>query len=393
MDNATATIQDIFRESFSHYVREYGSLPKEQYTIANAIMNCRTEIMGGHIHCCDHCGYEVTMYNSCRNRHCPQCQAYASAQWVENRMDELLPVPYFHVVFTIPWQLRDFFLRNRVSCYSLLFRSVNETLQELATDQKRMGGKIGFITILHTWTQKMEYHPHIHVILPAGSLSFDHKKWIPGQNNFLFPFPVMKKLFRGKVMDAWVRGINDGSIELHGILKKYRDQVTWQRLVNTLYKTDWVVYAKQTFNHTEDVVKYLGSYTHRLAIANKRIIDSSNKQVRFSYHDRKENNTIKEMVVSHNEFIRRFLLHAVPSQFMRIRHYGFLSNSIQGKLLPIIIKLLSKDTPQKRNSKSKHWYDIIESLTGKDPTLCPICNKGHLRMVSQFKGRIHATSA
>jgi hypothetical protein len=391
MDNPpnTCTIADIFRESFSAYIKKFGPLPAEHYTIANAIMMCRSESLGGHIHCCDNCGYEVTMYNSCRNRHCPQCQAYASAQWVENRFAELLPVPYFHVVFTIPWQLRDFFLRNRIPCYSLFFRCVNETMQELAADPKRLGGKIGFIAILHTWTQKMEYHPHTHIIIPSGSLSFDRKKWIPCKSDFLFPFPVMKKLFRGKIMDGFVRGVKDGSIGLHGILKKYRDQKTWKRLVNTLYKIDWVIYAKQTFNHTEDVVKYLGSYTHRLAISNKRIVDISNAQVRFRYRDRRDKNKLKEEVVSQVEFIRRFLLHAVPSKFMRIRHYGFLSNSLQGKLLPVIMRLLGKDKVQKHATKSKHWYDIIEALTGKDPTICPICQKGHLRMVARFNGRTY----
>ena len=194
-------------------------------------------------------------------------------------------------------------------------------------------------------------------------------------------------------MDAFVNGVKEGNIGLHGVLKKYSDQVSWNKLVNTLYNTDWVIYAKQTFNHTEDVVKYLGNYTHRLAISNKRIIDISNKQVCFRYHDRKDDNKIKKIVVSHSEFIRRFMLHAVPCKFMRIRHYGFLSNSLKGKVLPIIMSFLGKEVSEKNTPKSKHWYDIIESLTGKDPTVCPICKNGRLRMVVRFKNGVFVNVA
>jgi hypothetical protein len=388
MDKSPASpIAEIFNAGFVAYKNKLGKLPLAHYKIAHAIMTCRTEELGGHIYRCSECGHEVTLFNSCRNRHCPTCQAFASAAWVQKRIDELLPVHYFHVVFTIPHLLNPFFLRNKKVCFVLLFKAASETLRELAEDPKRIGGMTGCTAILHTWGQNLENHYHVHCIIPGGALDEKNRTWIPTKEDFFLPIPVMRKLFRGKLLHYFFQAVEKGDIGFHGTLRKYEEAGEMKKLRHQLYETDWVVYAKPPFTSPENVVKYLGNYTHRIAITNKRIVKVEDGKVYFRYKDYKDNNKQKIMVLDQVEFIRRFLLHVVPSGFMRIRHYGFLSNRLQKKLLPIIRRILSGDDAVQSVDMpdKKHWYEIIEELTGVDPMICPVCKKGRLRQWKEIE--------
>jgi len=385
--HSVAPIAQIFNEGFDPFSKQYGPLPLQCYKVSNAIMQCRTEEMGGHIYRCSECSNELTLYNSCRNRHCPTCQSYATAKWVQARIDEVLPVPYFHVVFTIPQQLRDIFYYNRVVCYSILFKAVNQTLQELAKDKNRLGGQIGVVSILHTWTQLLDYHPHLHCILPAGALVKDENRWVHCRNEFLFPFAVIKKMFRGKVLDFIKAAITNGEICFTGKMATFNNAAKRKRLFDTLYNIEWNVNTKKPFDNAERVIKYLGNYTHRIAISNKRIKWIEHGNVCFTYKDRKDNDKVKEKVVTVVEFIRRFLMHIVPSGFMRIRHFGFLSNALQRKLLPCIREILHAVVVKNTEKAGTHWYEIIESLTGVDPTNCTVCGKGKLRISMRIPKR------
>lgn len=368
------TVADIFRSHFEQFLLQYGPLPKHYYAAANAIMQCRTEQLGGHIYKCDTCSHEITLYNSCGNRHCPQCQAIARAKWVEQRMQDVLPVPYFHVVFTIPHQLNGIVLRNKKPFYNLMFKAVSETLLSLAKDPKRLGGEIGFITVLHTWGQNLMDHPHIHCIVPGGALQDKENTWKNCKNNFLFPVPVMRKLFRGKCMDYFLKAVKNGSI--NPMFSVSPDYPTFAALVKKLYTIQWVVDVRKPFTSPLNLVKYLSRYTHRIAISNKRIQKLQNGQVTFSYKDYADHNKQKTMTVTAVEFIRRFMLHIFPEGFMRIRQYGFLSNRKKKKLLPRIREVIYNlmDSKTEMHIKKVTTVDPVHNMEFK----CPLCNKGTL---------------
>lgn len=369
--NQPYTVADIFRSYFDQYIQRYGPLPKHYYDAANAIMQCRTEQLGGHIYKCDACSHEITLYNSCRNRHCPLCQAMTRAHWVEQRMKEALPVPYFHVVFTIPHQLNSIALRNKKPFYNLMFKAVSETLLTLARDPKRLGGEIGFIAVLHTWGQNLMDHPHIHCIVPAGAFNNKESSWKNCKNDFLFPVRVMQKLFRGKCMDYFLKAVNDGTIKPLFIATP--EIPSFKALVNQLYSKNWVVYIKEPFTSPQNLFKYIARYIHRIAISNKRILKVENGNVTFSYKDYADNSTIKTMTITAVEFIRRFMLHILPKGFMRIRQYGFLSNATKKKQLPRIRMVLSKTLNRKIEPLVKK-----DNATEYNPFLCPHCKKGTL---------------
>ena len=325
MSSMHLRLADVFRAGFSRYCRDLGPLPAQHYAVANAIMACRTAALGGHQLRCEECGHDVISYNSCRNRHCPTCQAHARAQWVDARTKELLEVPYFHVVFTIPAQLNAFALRNKEVFYSILFAAASRTLAELGLDPRRLGGELGFIMVLHTWGQNLMEHPHLHCIVPGGALNDD--LWVPCKDPvFLFPAKVMARLFRGKLLDAFKKALADGTMSLCGTLERFKANPAQLRsLIDRLYRTDWVVYAKPPFGGPAAVVKYLGRYTHRIAISDSRIVELTNTHVSFAWKDYADHNRPKVMTLTIQEFIRRFLLHVVPLHFVRIRYYGFLS--------------------------------------------------------------------
>ena len=325
------SVADILRSHFAEYARAYGPLPYEHYGVANAIMACGTAELGSHVYRCQACGYEVERNNSCRNRHCPTCQGSAAATWVEQRIQQLLPVAYFHVVFTVPSELNRLALSNRKTFYSLLMRAASQTLLELGNNPRRLGGTMGFIAILHTWGQNLMDHPHVHCVVPAGALTHCGK-WKRCPAGYLFPIAVLRRLFKGKLL---------ASLKQAQQHRHMPDNAMSSELFSLLYRREWVVYAKPPFAGPEAVLKYVGRYTHRIAISNKRVTELLNGIVTFSYRDYADNNRRKNMRLSAVEFIRRFMLHVLPKGFVRIRHYGFLSNRAKRTLLPRCMTALS----------------------------------------------------
>jgi hypothetical protein len=374
-------LADIFRVGFRDYLSQHGPLPGQHYKVANALMSCHTSALGGHIYRCGECGHEKISYNSCRNRHCPSCQATARAQWVDQRMKELLPVPYFHVVFTLPSELNPFALRNKEAFYNILFQAASETLHALAGNPKRLGAEIGFIAILHTWGQNLLDHPHLHCVVPAGGLASDGSRWkkIP-HGNFLFPVKVMSALFRGKFLGLFKTAVCEKEIGFHGLLEEYQDPREFSALLDSLYESNWVVYAKPPFAGPKAVLKYLGRYTHRIAIANSRLVELTDTHVSFKWKDYAHENKPKVMTLTHTEFIRRFLLHVVPQGFVRIRYFGFLSQAVKKEKLAQCMKLLGVKPiiPLSDDIDKKSWDLLLKELVGKDPLCCPLCGKGRL---------------
>lgn len=373
---STAELADVFCKYGKAYI-ESRPMPLEHYKIINAIVLCRTAAMGGHIQVCDTCGKTQNLYNSCRNRHCPKCQALTKARWIEARQAELLPVPYFHNVFTLPHELNRLILCNKKIFLNILFKAVAETLKEFARDPKsryKEGGKIGFTAILHTWDQKLREHFHIHCVIPAGYLSEDGKRWIESKKKYLFPVKALSKVFRGKFIELMGTAFQDQTL----CFPKQMEPVdlSFRMLTKQLRSKDWVVYSKQPFGGPEQVLEYLGRYTHRVAISNNRILNLENGMVQFSYKNRKRNET-RSMCLKANEFIRRFFLHALPKRFMRIRHFGLLSNRCKKDCLMQCLEIMNNSTLEKQLEKSTR--ELMMELTGVDILRCPFCKKGRLK--------------
>jgi len=350
----------------------------------HAIEVCRTAYLGGHVERCDRCGFERIAYNSCRNRHCPKCQALTKAEWLEKHKAELLPVGYFHNVFTIPHEFNQVVLCNKKVVFDLLFKTVTETLQEFAGDPKHgLGGKIGFTAILHTWDQKLLDHIHLHCVIPAGVLSFDGMCWIHSRKNFLFPVKALSKAFRGKFIDYLKKAFFEGNLIFPGQIAYLVTKESFSELINQLWKKDWVVYSKAPFNGPEKVLDYLGRYTHRVAIANYRIVKVEGSLVTFRYRDRADGDKCKHMTIDAQEFIRRFLLHVLPDSFQRIRHFGFLANRSKSKDLARCREIfgLSADPPEVPEETAQ---EKILRLTGVDVSECPRCRQGRMRWVLEM---------
>ena len=328
IDKKTPEMADIFCKYGKAYIESH-PMPLEHYKIMNAIVICRTAALGGHIEICDSCGKEQNSYNSCRNRHCPKCQALTKTRWLEARQAELLPIPYFHNVFTLPHELNLVILYNKKIMLDILFRAVSATLNEFAENPKsryKEGGKIGFTSILHTWDQKLRDHFHLHCVIPAGYLSHDGKRWVHSKKNFLFSVKALSKVFRGKFIEQMKKAFQQNDLIFPGKVADIGTDAGFRKLKKQLFSKEWVVYSKQPFGGPKQVLEYLGRYTHRVAISNNRILDMGNDTVTFSYKDRKNDNAKITMPLNANEFIRRFLLHTLPKKFMRIRHCGFLAN-------------------------------------------------------------------
>jgi hypothetical protein len=306
--------------------------------VLRAIANCRTAVLGGHRHQCPSCGHRVLVFYSCRNRHCPKCQVAARQRWLAARQKELLAVDYFHVVFTLPHQLSPLMLQNKKLLYDLLFRASAETLLEIALDPKHLGAEIGFLSVLHTWGQNLRHHPHIHCVIPAGGLAPDHRRWIYPRYHFLLPRHVLRRVFRGKFVDALKR--SHRQLTLSGALQPLRQQPAFASFLRTLFRQNWVVYLKPPFGGPQHVLRYLAGYTHRVAISNHRLVAFDHDQVTFRYKDYAHGNKKRLMTLTSQEFLRRFLLHVLPRGFVRIRFYGFLANRRRTNLLPLCQKLL-----------------------------------------------------
>lgn len=368
-------VADIFRAYGVTYRGKY-KLPRRMMKVMSAVESCRTAKLGGHIDECDECGHIKMSYNSCRNRHCPKCQSLVKERWLMDRKNDLLPVEYFHVVFTIPDALNPLTLRNQKELYTILFKSVSETLLELGKDLKYLGADIGFIGVLHTWGQNLMDHPHIHCIVPGGGLSLDSNRWISSREGFFIPVKVLSRLFQGKFLSYLKHAYNEDKLKFYGSIKELDLERNFSFFLDSLYKREWVVYSKSSFKNPEHVVEYLGRYTHRVAITNNRITDIRNGNVTFKYKDYKEQNKSKHMTIDAYEFIRRFMMHVLPDKFVKIRHYGILSNRNRKTKLRRCKELLG--VPLKQLKEKKGWQELLLELTGKDPRQCPCCKTGRL---------------
>ena len=362
-------VQDVFRLFGEEYMRRAMPPPHVCKTVRD-IINCRTSALGGHVDACDECGFVRVSYNSCRNRHCPKCQALAKERWVMARESELLPVPYFHVVFTLPEELNGLAIRNRGIIFNLLFSASSETLKALARDGKRLGAEIGFTSVLHTWGQNLMFHPHVHVIVPGGGLT-PGGQWRNSRKKFFIPVKAMAKLFRGKFMGA----LKKARPKLQGL----EDDAAWLAISNALFAKGWYVYCKRPFKSCRSVLQYLGRYTHRIAISNHRITSIIDGLVSFKWRDYKNGSKVKVMSLAADEFIRRFLLHVLPPGFTKIRHYGFLAPAAKQKKLALCKRLTGASAAV---SAKLSAVDIMKKLTGRDITLCPCCGIGHFAVTS-----------
>lgn len=373
-------VADIFRE-FGESYRNENPASFEQLKVLHSIEVCRTSYLGGHIEKCDTCGFQRPAYNSCRNRHCPKCQSLTKAQWVEDRKAELLPVPYFHNVFTLPHELNPIALCNKKTIYSILFKAVSETLLDFG--RNNLGGTLGFITILHTWDQRLLDHIHLHCVIPGGVLSEDKTKWLPSADNYLFNVEAISIVFRGKFIDYIQKARAKSDLDFPGNTAKYATEKGFSELIRLLRSKDWVVYSKKPFAGSEQVLKYIGRYTHRIAISNNRIVDVRDGKVTFTYRDRKDNDTLKLKTLDAEEFIRRFLLHVLPDGFMKIRHFGFLCNTKKKDNIQLCRKLIGVDAQPSERIKKTPTQLMLE-LTGTDITRCPCCRKGTMTIIMEM---------
>jgi Putative transposase/Transposase zinc-binding domain len=383
-DGPRLEVAEVFRQFAEEYLTKYGASP-EQRRVLRDVQNCRTAVLGGHVEQCDQCGHQKIAYNSCRNRHCPKCQGPARARWMQAREAELLPVPYFHVVFTLPEALGPLALQNKTVVYDVLFRAVGETLLEVAANPKRLGARIGFLAVLHTWGQNLMHHPHVHCVVPAGGLSANGEAWVPGREGFFLPVRVLSRVFRGKFIAFLKQAIGRGALEYHGSLTPLADPAAMEHLLDQVVRYDWVVYAKRPFGGPETVLKYLARYTHRVAISNRRLLHLENGQVTFSWKDYAHGNRQSTMTLAAVEFMRRFLLHVLPSSFVKIRYYGFMANRHRSENLArcrVLLVQTSAAMDQGSPEETKPTAEVLEDT----PTFrCPACQKGTMRIIQRLE--------
>jgi hypothetical protein len=378
-------VADVIAQSGSTYQRAYGT-SLEQRQILRALTACRTAALGGHQKQCMACGHEAIAYNSCRNRHCPKCQAAARAQWLEARAADLIAVPYFHVVFTLPEPLGPLALQNKRLLYGMLFRAASETLCTIARDPQHLGAEIGFLAVLHTWGQNLQHHPHLHCVVPGGGIAPGDGHWVPSRKQFFLPVRVLSRLFRGKFLSSLRAAFDQGTLALHGRLERLADGKNWCRLLTELEARNWVVYAKPPFGGPTQVLKYLARYTHRVAISNRRLVSLGNGKVTFRWKDYAQGNRTHMMTLDAVEFIRRFLLHSLPKGFQRIRQYGFLANRVRHEKLPLCRALLRGDKEDATLGDGVAGDEA--GTTGVAPSeaaaadeSCPACRQGRMIVV------------
>ena len=370
-------LADIFRLFADGYRRSH-TLSYEQLKVMHHIEICRTAVLGGHVEQCDQCAFEQIAYNSCRDRHCPKCQTLTKEQWLNDRKAELLPCSYFHLVFTLPHELNPIILSNKKTTLNILFAAVNQTLQAFAKDpQWRLEGRLGFISVLHTWSQKLIDHFHLHCLIPAGALSVKKDKWIPAKDNFLFKITSLAKEFRKRYLKLLLNAYLKGELIFTQKTAALNSSHAFQQLINAVSKKRWIAYAKRPFAGPQQVLEYLGRYTHRVAISNNRIICIDNGRVTFTYKDRQKNDEIKKITLDADEFIRRFLLHVLPKGLIKIRYFGFLSHTNKKQDIALIRKLIDPDATLPEKIKES-ISDMMLRLTGIDISCCPQCKKGKM---------------
>ena len=347
-----------------------------------AVEVCRTAELGGHKDKCAECGHIEISYNSCRNRHCPKCQTLRKETWIEDRVEDLLPIEYFHVVFTIPSELQPLTLMNQKVMYNLLFRSASETLMELADNPKHLGARIGFISILHTWGQNLMDHPHVHCVVTGGGLSSDQTRWVSSRKGFFIPVRVMSALFRGKFLGSLKDIFESGDLIFPDGIGHLKEPHTFESFRRRLYHKKWVVYCKPPFGGAEGVLSYLGRYTHRIAISNNRILSFNDKEVSFRWRDYADGDKQKVMALSADEFIRRFLLHVLPSRYVRIRHFGLLGNRKRKDNIALCRQFLNVHMTMPEEKREETWQEHMLRICGVDVTSCPVCKKGKMVTVA-----------
>jgi hypothetical protein len=371
-------VADVFRQFGEKFLSHWGhAVSPRQRKALRDIGVCRTAALGGHVEECDRCSHRRIAYNSCRNRSCPKCQSTSRDRWLAKRAQELLPVPYCHVVFTVPAQLAPLALQNQRLFYTFLFRAVSQTLMEIAANPRHLGARLGVLAVLHTWSQQLLPHPHVHCLVPAGGLALDGSRWIPCRRKFFLPVPVLSRLFRGKLLAFLAEAFTEGKLQLSGQLTALADPARFHAWRGGLRHKEWVVYAKPPLGGPEHVLKYLARYTHRVAISSGRLVRMGDDRVSFRWRDSKDNRRIKVMTLDTVEFIRRFLLHVLPSGFVKIRHFGFLANRNRSQALALCRQYLqsaaSADPPPDLLTQQQQL--AIERR-------CPVCQQGTLRTLA-----------
>jgi Putative transposase/Transposase zinc-binding domain len=372
-------VADLIRAAGAAFIeRNRHWLRWKHVKVLLAIRRCRTAALGGHLDECTRCGHRAPIsYNSCRDRHCPKCQTAARDRWIAARRRELLPTRYLHVVFTLPHRLAPLVLQNKKVLYALLFRTSTETLLEVARNPRHLGAEIGFFSVLHTWSQKLKIHPHVHCVVPAGGLSLDHTRWVRSRDNYFLSKEVLREIFRGKFVAALEQAFQNGQLRFEGDLKLLAQPKTFAAWLRPLYRQDWVVYLKRPFGGPAYVLHYLGRYTHRVAISNHRLVSFADGQVTFLWRDSAHHNEQKLLSLSLDEFLCRFLLHILPKGFVRIRNFGFLANRKRATLLPLCLQLLGSEQPPQAEP---HGSD---SEGFSDSWRCPKCG-GPMKVIERL---------
>jgi Putative transposase/Transposase zinc-binding domain len=395
MDRPKLEVADVFRRYGEAYRQEHGaSLCTVQRRVMTAIEVCRTAVLGGQLEQCDHCGHQRNAYNSCSDRHCPKCQSFARFKWLGDRQAELLNTQYFHVVFTLPQQIAAIAYQNKRELYGILFRATAQTLLTIAADPKHLGAELGFFAVLHTWGSNLLHHPHLHCVVPGGGLSPDGSQWICCQAGFFLPVRVLSRLFRRLFLEYLVKAFDAAKLQFFSSLESLRDRSSFLDYLAPLREAEWVVYAKKPFAGPEQVLDYVGRYTHRVAISNNRLLDIEEDQVTFRYKDYRHDAQQKTMTVEAEEFIRRFLLHVLPEGFQRIRYYGFLANRYREEKLTRCRELLDMPAPEPPAFEgAKDYRERYQELIGPSFGECPACHQGRMLVIEILPRSPHRITA
>jgi hypothetical protein len=381
MSRPQLEVADIVRQYGAAFLARYGpTLSGEQHRALRAIAVCRTAPLGGHITQCDHCGHEVQAYNSCRHRSCPKCHGAAQAAWLAARGREVLETPYVHVIFTLPHALEPLALQNPRLLYGLLFRTVAQTLQDIAQDSKHLGAEIGGFAVLHTWGQQLHHHPHLHCVLPAGGLAPDGTRWVPCRPHFFLPVRVLSRRFRHLYLTGLAQTYTQGQLTLVGRCREFAAPTAWHQLLADLWHQEWVVYAKEPLQEPQHVLQYLARYTHRVAISNHRLVALEEGQVTFRYKDYRRGQRLRTCTLDAVEFLRRLMLHVPPRGFHRLRHFGFLANHLRQAKLAQCRTLLGHAPPAPAPVEAV-GRTPPEGATGEPGAVCPICQHGRMQLV------------
>jgi hypothetical protein len=379
MPRPALEVADVFRQYGPAFRQAHAqSMSSGQLRVMHSIEVCRTAALGGHVDECDHCGHRSISYNSCGNRHCTKCQSLARARWLDDRRSELLPVEYFHVVFTLPDQIAAVALQNKPVVYNILFRAASETLRRIAADPRHLGAEIGFLAVLHTWGQTLHHHPHLHCVVPGGGLSQDGRRWVACPKRFLLPVKVLSRLFRRLFCDYLQEAFESKKLKFYGRLSNLSDPQAFALWLQPLRHIKWNVYSKPPFGGPPQVLEYLARYTHGVAISNNRILAIADGQVTFQWKDYQDGGASKTMTLSADEFIRRFLLHVLPDRFVRIRHFGFLANRNRHKKVNLCRALLNVTAAAYLPTLPGNYKTCYQLLTGQSLNCCPLCHQGRM---------------